>query len=103
MEELIWPNQFSENSIIQIQFDLLDGIFPVFTERRVKPSKFFNNINCVLRIWEMPLGDTMLLCETLQDSQLSYGEQEEALIEADLAFMTCSEVVKLLQARIDMN
>jgi len=99
MAELIWPNKFTEKSIIQVKHDLLQGLFPIFSEYELDPNAFFKCIKCVLRIWEMPMGDAMLLFETLQDDiELA----DEALNEAGLSSMTSNEVIKLLKTRIEI-
>ena len=103
MEELIWDNKFTEGSAIQIKYDLLHGLFSIFTDFGMKPTALFKNLSCVLRIWEMSSGDAMLLYETLHDTDVSYEEQADALLEAQVSSMTLSEVLKLLKTRIEFK
>ena len=102
MDTLVYPNRFTPGAVLQLRYDMNFGIFPIFADSNIPTGMFLVGMTSTLKIWEMPIGKALLLCDALTDPSASFESQEEVLAELELSLRP-SDVIRLLKTRTDIN
>lgn len=70
-------------------------------EYKIDTALFFPGVTSAIKVWEMLLGDAMLIFDELTSTGMSHVNKEELLAEMDITVKP-SEVLRLLKTRADI-
>src|SRR5271156_555931 len=102
MRKLLTSTRLSNGAIQQLRYDFVHGLFPIFSSSSIQIPIFFTGIACAVKIWDMAVGDAMLILDDLTSEEVSGNLQEEILAELEIT-LTPTEVLRLLNTRTDIK
>jgi hypothetical protein len=88
-EEIILENRFNEGGAEHLEYDIKNGLLPIFGQYSIRSSGIFSKIQESCLILKMPVGDAYLLKELLT--------RDEAGVFCRLSYTETSEKVKALR------
>ncbi|KAK2701879.1 hypothetical protein QYM36_019477 [Artemia franciscana] len=84
-EEIILENRFNEGGAEQLEYDIKNGLLPIFGQYSIRSSLIFSQIQESCLLLKMPVGDAFLLKKLLTRDdpavsfRLSYAETSEKM------------------------
>ncbi|XP_025106000.1 RAD50-interacting protein 1-like [Pomacea canaliculata] len=109
--EVILANHYSEGGAMQLQFDMVRNLFPLFGEYTQKPESYFREVREACTLLTLKTGSAILLKETLysalhepsRDASLQQTDPKAALRDIGVFTLTPEQAESVLSLRTHLS
>ncbi|CAH0563706.1 unnamed protein product [Brassicogethes aeneus] len=105
-EDLILDNRFTMGGALQLKFDIMRNLLPLFSQFSMKPENYFTQVIEATNLLNITKGSALLLRETLLALEGATGVEDtrgKALKEVGVTQFTPKMSIKILNQRTDIT
>ncbi|XP_043478582.1 RAD50-interacting protein 1 [Leptopilina heterotoma] len=100
-EEVVLVNKFNSGGAVQLQYDIVRNLFPLFGLYTSKPESYFPRMREGCSLLNMLLGSALLLMDALKNG--TENETKEILADVGVFKLSSDIVICVLKSRMDIN
>ncbi|KAJ9577197.1 hypothetical protein L9F63_006254, partial [Diploptera punctata] len=107
LNQVILQNNFNEGGAMQLQYDMLRNMFPLFGQFTRKPEVYFPQVKESCILLNLPKGSALLLRDTLRSCLADGGvegvQEEDVLSEIGVHRLDAEKCIAVLNLRTDLT